>query len=137
MSPQPLWKEPRRALDKAAKARQTRAANEKARQAVRSRDRYTCRLCGRKTSVVHEHKRRGAGGKVTLQNSFCLCSGENSGLCHDLVGTRWVYPVMVDGAEIFDASRAIVFHLSRSTATRIFGASGSIPAHVLIVEGLR
>lgn len=135
--PQPLWKEPRRALDKATSASQRRAADQAARQAVRARDRYLCRLCGRKTRVVHEHKRRGAGGKVTLQNSFCLCSVEDGGLCHDLVGMRWVYPVMVDGAEIFDASRAIMFHLSRSTATRIFGASGSIPAHVLIVEGLR
>lgn len=135
--PQPLWKEPRRALNKVAKARQTRAADEQARKAVRYRDHYTCRLCGRKTSVVHEHKRRGAGGKVTLQNSFCLCSVEDGGLCHDLVGTRWVYPVMVDGAETFDASRVIVFHLSRSTATRIFGTLRSIPSHVLIVEGLR
>ena len=127
-----FWKEPRRAIDKVAKKRQAKRDDKRDRDEVRQRDRYRCRLCGRRTSTVHEDKRRGAGGTVSLKNSLLLCDAYEGGLCHPLTGTRWITPVMANGAEEFDANGDLVFEMTEATAKKVFEHRAR-PAHVRIV----
>jgi hypothetical protein len=128
-----FWKEPRRAIDKVSKKRQAARDDKRDRDKVRQRDGYRCRLCGRRTSTVHEDKRRGAGGKVSLTNSLLLCDVHDGGLCHPLTGMRWIEPVMANGAEEFDANEDLVFEMTESTARRAFD-NRPRPAHVRILE---
>lgn len=129
-----FWKEPRRAIDKRARKQAAEREDKRARDKVRKRDGYRCRLCGRRTSTVHEDKRRGAGGVVSLTNSLLLCDVYDGGLCHPLAGTHWIEPVMANKAEEFDANEDLVFEMTEATARRAFEHRPR-PAHVRIVEG--
>lgn len=57
---------------------------------VKARDQYRCRCCGyRQELEVHERKTRGAGGKVSLDNSLTLCR-----VCHVLAQQ---YRIVIEG----------------------------------------
>lgn len=83
---------------------------------------------------MHENKRRGAGGQVSLENSFQACDVLDGGLCHPLLGTRRIEPVMANGAEEFDANEDLVFEMTAATAQRVFGDRYR-PVRVRLVEG--
>jgi len=113
--------------------RQSASAQRRAKEEVRRRDGCRCRVCGRPTRVVHEHKTRGAGGRVSLENSLCVCDVGDGGLCHPLLQRDDILPVMADGAETFDASGWLDFEMTETVARKVFG-DRSRPAHVRIVE---
>lgn len=103
---------------------------------VRKRDSYTCRVCGRATFVVHEHQPRGAGGKVSLQNSFCSCDVPDGGLCHVLLQRHRITPVLARGRELpFDANESLVFEMTEEIAAMVF-RSRRRPAHVTVLKNL-
>ncbi len=73
-----------RSLLKRQQAREALRDDRKAKAEVKAADGYRCRCCGSKDGVdCHEHKRRGAGGAITLANSYALCR-----VCHDLMTRR-------------------------------------------------
>jgi hypothetical protein len=125
-----------RQVDRRHKHRHDHRADEAARREVRKHWKFRCRICGRKTSVVHEHKRRGAGGEVSLQNSYLACDESDGGLCHPLAQSRHIQPVMVNCADVFDAREDLVFEMTAKVAQLVFERR-SLPAHVRIVEGHR
>lgn len=92
-------------------------------------------MCARETRVVHEHKTRGAGGRVSQENSFCACDVIDGGLCHPLLQRHQITPVMAQGSEDepFDAREALVFEMTDQVAHLAF-TDRPIPAHVRIVE---
>ncbi len=121
-----------RAVDRVRKRRRGDRDDERARQEVRQHWRFRCRVCGRKTSVVHENKRRGAGGRVSLANSFLACDVDDGGTCHPLLQGRFIYPVMASGSEVFDAREELVFEMTEKVAQIVFERRPR-PAHVRIV----
>lgn len=123
-----------RQVDQRMRNRDLAREDHRARQQVRQFWKYRCRVCGRKTGVVHEDKRRGAGGVVSLQNSFLACDVPNDGVCHGLLGTRHITPVMANGAEVFDAREELVFEMTEDVAAIVFEKRPR-PAHIRIVEG--
>jgi len=134
MSQTPNWKPLPRAVDKRAKRRTAAAADQRARKAVREHWRYRCRVCGRRTSVVHEQKRRGAGGLVSLQNSYLACSVDDGGVCHDLLQLYRIVAVMASDRDApFDASEDLVFEMPEAIAELVF-ENRPRPAHVRIVQ---
>lgn len=121
------------AFNRLARRKRASAAEERMRGEIRRRDGYRCRVCGRPTKVVHEEKRRGAGGLVSQENSYCACDVLDGGVCHPLLQTRRIYAVMASGAEDFDAREDLVFEMSEGIAERAFEGRPR-PAHVRIVE---
>ncbi len=105
-------------VTKRAKNRADLKADEAARQEVRKEDRYRCRVCERKTHVVHEHKRRGAGGVVSLQNSFLACDEIDGGVCHPLLQSRHITPICP--VDPFDAREDLVFEMTEKVAAIVF-----------------
>lgn len=103
---------------------------------IRALHGHRCAVCRRKGSLeVHEEKRRGAGGLVSLQNSYPACVPP-TGACHRLLQTRHVLAEMADGAEVFDAQRPLRFLMPQRVADVVF-PNGQIPAHVHVVpEGV-
>lgn len=82
---------------------------------------------------MHEHKTRGAGGRVSLPNSFCACDAGDGGLCHPLLQRDDILPVMADGSEAFNATEALEFEMTDRVAAKVF-PDGRILARVRIVE---
>ncbi len=128
------WKPLPRAVEVLRKRDRDAGAEERARGKVRKRDQYRCRVCWRPTKVVHEDKRRGAGGKVSLQNSFCACDVLDGGLCHPLLQGYRIDPVMASGAEAFNATEDLVFEMTELIAALVF-KDRPRPAHVRIASG--
>ena len=72
--------------------RQTSGEIRAAKAAVKSRDGDICRRCGIDYGLdVHELKRRGAGGRVSTENSVTLCRR-----CHRLIQDRLIYIIGSD-----------------------------------------
>ena len=130
----PYWKPLPRAVDRRQQKRDDEREDRRARIEVRKHGRYRCRVSGRKTSVVHEEKRRGAGGRVSLENSYLACDVDDGGLCHPLLQRRLMYAVMANGSEHFDAREDLVFEMTEKIAQLAFEHRPR-PAHVRIVEG--
>lgn len=116
--------------------RQTPSQQRRAKEEVRARDHGRCRVCGRPTRVVHEHQTRGAGGRASLQNSFCACDVVDGGRCHPLLQRDDILPVLAIGDDDtpFDASEALEFKMTARVAAKVF-PDGRILAHVRVVEG--
>lgn len=130
----PNWKPLPRAVKKRQAKRDAAAADERARKAVRAHWHYRCRVCGRRTSVVHEEKRRGAGGAVSLANSYLACDVDDNGVYHPLLQQYRIYAVMASDRDTpFDASEDLVFEMSEAIATIVFERRPR-PAHVRIVQ---
>ena len=127
LSTKPLPRSLLRRADLRAKQRDDEAIKAQ----VRARDKHRCRVCGRKPVDVHEEKRRGAGGSVSLVNSFAADRA-----CHDLLQGRHMYAEMADGSEKFDANRNLRFVTSQRVADLLW-ANGQIPKHVHVLpEGV-
>lgn len=130
----PNWKPLPRAIEKLRKQKTTSRDDERARNKVRAHWREKCRVCGRRTRVVHEEKRRGAGGPVSLANSYLACDVINGGACHPLLQNRFIYARMANGADEFDAQEDLVFEMTEKIAVIVFDKRAR-PAHVRIVDG--
>lgn len=97
---------------------------------VRTYHGFRCCVCGKKGSIeVHEEKRRGAGGEVSLQNSYLACVPP-TGACHALLQNRHIC-AETDGPE-FDATRNLRFSMSQRVADAVF-PHGQLPKHVHVI----
>lgn len=126
---------PRAAL-KLAKRRQAQKDDRAVKATIRAFHGHRCAVCRKRGSLeVHEQKRRGAGGVVSLENSYPVCVLP-TGACHDLLQSRHIEAEMADGAEAFDARRPLKFTMGQRVADLVF-PSGQIPAHVHVIpEGV-
>jgi hypothetical protein len=126
LSSKPL---PRSALKFAAK-RQAQRDDRAIKAQIKARDQYRCRVTGSRDVLdVHEEKRRGAGGKVSLANSYTVTR-----VAHDLLQSRHI--VAEQDGETFDANLPIRFVTSQKVADLLF-PSGRIPPQVHVIpEGV-
>ena len=114
--------------------RQTPSQQRREKEQVRKRDSSRCRVCTRPTRVVHEHKTRGAGGRVSLENSFCACDVGDGGQCHPLLQRDDIMPVQAaDREAAFDATEPLDFEMTERVARKVFD-DRPILAHVRIVK---
>jgi hypothetical protein len=62
-------------------------------KAVLERDKYQCRLCGKKYAHIHHIQFRSLMGADIRQNLVCLCKG-----CHDMVHSDSEYwkPILLE-----------------------------------------
>jgi hypothetical protein len=130
----PFWKPLPHKVAQRDHRRKDAAAEERARGNVRQHGHYRCRVCGRPTKVVHEEKRRGAGGRVSLENSYLACDVGDGGICHPLLQNRFIAAVMADGSEAFDARKELIFEMPERIAKRVFD-DRTRPPHIRILEG--
>jgi hypothetical protein len=91
-------------------------------EAVRQRDKESCRVCGKRTREVHERLFKSLGGVASLVNSLCACR-----VCHPFLQEHGILPI---GPTCNDA---LVFQMCAAVAKMIFGAR-ALPQHVEIVE---
>jgi hypothetical protein len=128
MFPKPLP----RAVRKLQAARADVRDDRKVKAEIRAFHGHRCCVCLKKGSLeVHEEKRRGAGGPVSLRNSYTACVLP-TGACHHLLQYRHIYAERVDGEEPFDATMPLRFTMSRSVADAVF-PSGHVPRHVHVL----
>lgn len=120
-----------RSLLRRADLRAKQRYDESIKAQVRARDKHKCRVCGRKPVDVHEEKRRGAGGSISLVNSYAADRA-----CHDLLQYRHMYAEMADGSDKFDANKPLRFVTSQKVADLLW-ANGQVPSHVHVVPGGR
>jgi hypothetical protein len=120
-----------RAIGRRVKSRMDAFEDERRRNEVRVLHGRRCLVCGRKTNVVHEHKRRGAGGEVSLTNSFLACDEADGGVCHPLLGTRHIMPICP--VEPFDAREPLLFEMTEDVAKLVFERR-SLPSHIRLVS---
>lgn len=117
-----------RAYTKLLRQRQDRREVEAIKREIRARDHHECRCCNRRNPLeVHEHKRRGAGGDVSLVNSFTLCRA-----CHSLIQTRHIQVEMADGLTTFDANFPLRFLVPKDIAKTLLPVY--VPAQVTVVD---
>lgn len=117
-----------RAFTQRIKQRADRRSEKVIKRQVKQRDHFACRCCNRKDQLdTHEHKRRGAGGEVSLTNSFTLCRP-----CHSLIQTRHIQVEMADGLTTFDANFPLRFLVPRGIADVLLPKY--IPAQVTVIE---
>jgi len=124
------WKPLPRKVQKRSKRRVEKRDDEAARKKVREYWGFKCCVCKRKTSTVHEEKRRGAGGEVSLRNSYLACDEIDGGVCHPLLQSRDIYAVCP--GEIFDARKIERFEMTKAIAALVFERRAR-PASVRIV----
>lgn len=93
----------------------------KEKEAVRVRDKESCRVCGKRTRDVHERLFKSLGGIASLENSICACR-----TCHPFLQE---HGIKVIGAH---CSKPLLFQMSAAVARMIFGAKAT-PKHVEIV----
>ncbi len=122
------------AVDKRQQKQDDRRAEEAVRREVRRLDQHRCRVCGRRSNCVHEDLPRGAGGAVSLENSFVACFLPDGGLCHTLLQRHQITPVMADGSEPFNARAELLFEMTERIAEIAFEHRPR-PAHIRILEG--
>jgi hypothetical protein len=118
MFPKPLP----RVLEKRQAKRDTLALERVIKAGIKTRDRYECRCCGRRDELeVHERKTRGAGGRVSFDNSLTL-----DRICHQLAQQ---YRIVIEGPTCDGPLR---FVMSPMVASVLFDHR-TIPFHVSVV----
>lgn len=103
---------------------------------VRQRDHGRCRVCGRRTRVVHENHFRSLGGVVSLENSFLACDFPD-GVCHPLLQQHRITPFVLGSASReprdMDAREPLGFEMSADVAKLVFDTRPQ-PSSVVIVD---
>src|SRR5438876_19155 len=116
MYPKPLP----RAAEKLLKDREARVDDRASKHAIRVYHGFRCCVCLKKGTIeVHEQHRRGAGGVVSLSNSFLACAPP-TGACHRLLQVRDIEAEMRDGSPIFDARNPLKFSMGQRIADIVF-----------------
>jgi RNA polymerase subunit RPABC4/transcription elongation factor Spt4 len=90
-------------------------------EAVRARDKESCRVCGKKTRDVHERLFKSLGGVASLVNSMCACRK-----CHPFLQE---HGITVIGP---DCNSPLLFQMVPAVAKMIFGAR-ALPKRVEIL----
>lgn len=113
-------------LDKQDRKAAEDAADAKAKEQVRKRDKGICRVCGRPATEVHEAlKFKSQGGVASLQNSIHVCA-QPAGHCHQLLQKHQIH-VIGD-----HCSKPLIFEMRKRVADRIFGRR-PVPRHVRVI----
>jgi hypothetical protein len=112
-----------------------KVADEQAREEIRILYKRRCQVCGRKTNTVHEHKRRGAGGIVCVENSFTACDLIDGGMCHPLLQARQIVPLvdrepLVEGDDV----RATTGFRMNTPVHKLVFAHRAQPTHIDIQD---
>lgn len=132
----PNWKPLPRAVAKARKARMESNDDRKSKAEIRAFHGHRCTCCLRKGSLeVHEEKRRGAGGIVSLQNSYLACVPP-TGACHALLQRRFISCERKDSQEPFDAREPLLFTMSARVLNEAFPGWTPLPHWHVIPEGI-
>lgn len=118
-SPQ-LKTEPR-VVGKVKKRRAKARMDAKEKEAVRARDKESCRVCGKRTRDVHERLFKSLGGVASLINSMCACRK-----CHPFLQE---HGVKVIGPH---CNAVLTFQMSPAVAHLIFRGR-ALPKHCEIV----
>ena len=116
--PKPTPRIVKKILNRRAVAKLDRQSKE----AVRQRDKESCRVCGRKSREVHERLFKSLGGVASLDNSMVACR-----TCHELLQH---HGIRVYGGS---CSGPLEFTMSAQAAMLVFGQKAP-PAQVT-VEG--
>lgn len=132
-----LWKydEVPHKVKKLLRGKVDKRQDEKDRDVIRDWYKRRCFVCGRKSTTVHEHKRRGAGGVVSLTNSFVGCDVSEGGMCHPLLQARQIVPLVgSEPLEIGGDVRTITgFRMTEKTHRLVF-SHRSVPSHIEIQD---
>ena len=121
-----------RAVEKVRQAKADQKDDRVRKHVIREFHNFRCCVCGKKGSIeVHEEKRRGAGGEVSLKNSYLACVPK-TGACHRLLQDRFIYAEMADGSDQFDATKPLRFTMSQRVADAVF-PHGQLPKHVHVI----
>jgi hypothetical protein len=125
-----------RATSKVARVKRAVSEDKKAKAEIREFHGQRCTCCQRKGYLeVHEEKRRGAGGVVSLQNSYLACVPP-TGSCHALLQQRHIYAERKDGREPFDATKPLRFTMSRRVLNQVFGGWTPLKHWHVLPDGL-
>lgn len=107
----PVEKPEPRILAKIARRRLKARMDVKEKEAVRVRDKESCRVCGKRTRDVHERLFKSLGGIASLENSICACR-----TCHPFLQE---HGIKVIGAH---CSKPLLFQMNPAVAKMIFGS---------------
>jgi hypothetical protein len=117
----PVAKPEPRIVAKIARRRLKARMDAKEKEAVRQRDKESCRVCGKRTRDVHEKLFKSLGGVASLENSICACR-----TCHPFLQE---HGIKVIGSH---CSRPLLFQMNAAVAKMIFG-SKALPLHCEVV----
>lgn len=93
----------------------------KEKEAVRVRDKESCRVCGKRTRDVHERLFKSLGGLASLENSICACR-----TCHPFLQEHGIKVIGLH------CSKPLTFQMCAAVARMIFGAKAT-PKHVEVI----
>lgn len=116
-----FWKSEPKIVEKVKKRNAVERMDRHEKEAVRLRDKESCRVCGKKTRDVHERLFKSRGGVASLLNSVCACRK-----CHPFLQE---HGIAVIGP---DCNHPLVFQMTAAVARMIFGAR-AVPKHVEII----
>jgi hypothetical protein len=117
-----LWKDEPKIVEKVKKRNTVKRMDRLEKEAVRARDKESCRVCGKKTRDVHEKFFKSLGGVASLVNSMCACRR-----CHPFLQEHGITPIGPD------CNHRLKFQMTEAVARMIFGARAT-PKHVEIVQ---
>lgn len=131
-----FWKDLPRKVEKRGERRKSDQRVRDTKTQVRERDHCRCRVCGRRSRVVHENHFRSLGGPVSLENSFVACDFPD-GDCHPLLQQHRITPFVL-GSESreprdLDAGQPLGFEMAENIAALVF-VNRPRPSHVYIVD---
>lgn len=113
-----FWKGEPKVVAKVTKRNAVKCMDRIEKDAVRARDKESCRVCGKKTRDVHERLFKSLGGVASLVNSMCACRK-----CHPFLQE---HGITVIGP---DCNHRLLFQMVPAVAKMIFGAR-ALPTHV-------
>jgi hypothetical protein len=116
-----FWKSEPKVVEKVTKRNQVKRMDRIEKEAVRARDKESCRVCGKKTRDVHERLFKSLGGVASLVNSMCACRK-----CHPFLQE---HGITVIGP---DCNAKLLFQMVPAVAKMIFGAR-ALPKRVEIL----
>jgi hypothetical protein len=117
----PCEKPEPRIVQKVTKRRKKARMDVTEKNAVRLRDKESCRVCGKRTRDVHERLFKSLGGVASLENSMCACR-----TCHPFLQE---HGIKVIGPH---CNGKLLFQMNKAVAKMIFGAR-ALPKHCEIV----
>jgi hypothetical protein len=128
---EPIYPQPKgraRVFEKRDLQRERKRVRDAVREAIKARDGYACRCCGRKDHVrqdPHHLRFSSLGGADTTENEILLCA-----FCHAAIHARQIY-VLGNNAD-----KLILFDVHEAIVQDIFGTR-RLPLHCRIITDQR
>lgn len=114
-----------RIVGRKAKRRSVKRMDKLEKEAVRVRDKESCRVCGRHSREVHERLFKSLGGIACLANSMCVCR-----TCHEYLQGHAI--------DVFgpDCNAPLTFEMTKAVAHDVFRGR-ALPKHVTITDAVK